>query len=75
MKNINFKKIASIIITILVTFSLFGCSGAKEEKVSAQVSKLDKLKEKGKIVPPITPKNTVKNASINVNLAPFIKNM
>lgn len=50
MKNINFKKITSIIVTIIVTFTLFGCSGAKEEKVSAQVSKLDKLKEKGKIV-------------------------
>ena len=50
MKNINSKKIISIIVTIAIAFGLFGCSSAKEEKVSAQVSKVDKLKEKGKIV-------------------------
>lgn len=50
MKNINSKKIISLIVTIALSFGLFGCSSAKEEKVSAQVSKVDKLKEKGKIV-------------------------
>jgi len=50
MKNINSKKIISIIITILIAFGLFGCAGSKEEKVSAQASKIDKLKGKGKIV-------------------------
>jgi ABC-type amino acid transport substrate-binding protein len=50
MKNINSKKVISIIATILITLSLFGCSGAKEEKAAAGVSKMDKLKEKGKIV-------------------------
>ena len=50
MKNINSKKIISIIVTIAIAFGLFGCSSAKEEKVSTQVSKVDKLKEKGKIV-------------------------
>jgi ABC-type amino acid transport substrate-binding protein len=32
MKNINSKKIISIIITFIIAFGLFGCSGAKEEK-------------------------------------------
>ena len=47
MKNINSKKIISIIITILIAFSLSGCS---QGKASAEVSKMDKIKEKGKIV-------------------------
>ena len=50
MKNISSKKIISVIITVLIAFGLFGCSGDKEEKVSAEVSKVDKLKGKGKIV-------------------------
>jgi ABC-type amino acid transport substrate-binding protein len=50
MKNIKAKKVIGITITILIAFSLFGCSGSKDGKVSAQVSKLDKLKAKGKIV-------------------------
>lgn len=50
MKNINSKKIISIIVTIFIAFGLFGCSGSNEEKVSAEASKMDKLKAKGKIV-------------------------
>ena len=50
MKNINSKKIISIIVTIFIAFGLFGCSASKEEKVSAEASKMDKLKTKGKIV-------------------------
>jgi ABC-type amino acid transport substrate-binding protein len=50
MKNISSKKIISIIITVLIAFGLAGCSGTKEEKVPDKASKVDKLKEKGKIV-------------------------
>ncbi len=47
MKNINSKKIISMIVTILIAFSLSGCG---QEKASAKLSKVDKIKEKGKIV-------------------------
>ena len=50
MKNNNNKKIISIIMTVLIAFGLFGCSGVKDEKATTKVSKLDNLKEKGKIV-------------------------
>jgi ABC-type amino acid transport substrate-binding protein len=50
MKNISSKKIISAVIMVLIAVGLAGCSGAKEEKVSAKVSKVEKLKEKGKIV-------------------------
>lgn len=50
MKNISSKKIISIIMTVLIAVGLSGCSGSKEASVSAKVSKVDKLKEKGKIV-------------------------
>ena len=50
MKNINSKKIISIIITIIIAFGLFGCSQKKEVKVSDKASKVDKIKQKGKIV-------------------------
>ncbi|MBZ9688669.1 transporter substrate-binding domain-containing protein [Clostridium estertheticum] len=47
MKNINSKKIISMIITILMAFSLSGCA---QGKASAGLSKVDKIKEQGKIV-------------------------
>ncbi|MBU3129618.1 transporter substrate-binding domain-containing protein [Clostridium tagluense] len=47
MKNINSKKIISMIVTILIAFSLSACSQGKQ---SAGVSKIDNIKEKGKIV-------------------------
>lgn len=46
MNKINSKKIFSIIITVIIAFGLFGCSQSKE----AKVSKVDKIKENGKIV-------------------------
>ncbi|MCB2289624.1 transporter substrate-binding domain-containing protein [Clostridium sp. CS001] len=50
MKSNNSKKIISIIMTGLIAIGLSGCSGTKTENVSAKVSMVDKLKEKGKIV-------------------------
>ena len=50
MKNIKSKKLISMIITILIAFGLVGCSGATEKKVTTEASKVDMLKEKGKIV-------------------------
>lgn len=50
MKKINSKKIVSIIMMGLITFGLSACSGAAEEKVTPEASKVDMLKEKGKIV-------------------------
>jgi ABC-type amino acid transport substrate-binding protein len=47
MKNINSKKIISMIVTILIAFSLSGCA---QKNASVGLSKMDKIKEKGKIV-------------------------
>lgn len=47
MKNNNSKKIISMIITILIAFSLSGCSNGK---ASSGTSKTAEIKEKGKIV-------------------------
>ncbi|MGV8982051.1 transporter substrate-binding domain-containing protein [Clostridium sp.] len=47
MKNSNSKKIISMIITILIAFSLAGCSNGK---ASTKISKTAAIKEKGTIV-------------------------
>jgi ABC-type amino acid transport substrate-binding protein len=44
MKNVNNKKVISIIMTVIIAFGLFGCSQKTD------VSKMDKIKEKGKVV-------------------------
>lgn len=47
MKNVNSKKVISIIITVIIAFSLFGCS---EKRGSTEVLKINNIKEKGKVV-------------------------
>jgi ABC-type amino acid transport substrate-binding protein len=47
MKKINSKKIICITITVIMAFGLFGCS---QKEGTTDVSKMDKIKEKGKIV-------------------------